>query len=351
MVLKISGKFNFAFFLFSVLLLCYMQSAMAFSIREFFGFDKAETEEKANPVETRPAAEPERKTQNPPEPAFNYKLDYAELEKIVSVINPEQRKVILSDEEAFKNFINNEARNKSILAAAHANKIDQNDRNLFIARRGAENVIRQIYLNQLIASKIPEDFPTEEQIQEFYENNKDNYTLPERVPVWQIFLPIEEGASKKDIELLKKQAETIVTDISKGKLDFTAAARQYSAQRAGKLRGGYQGLVNVSELRPEIKGPLLALTPDKLSNPITAENGIHILKRGNIVEKQQLAYGDVKEQIRDTMKQQLQNQIRQAVFQQAAEVYPSGITDKNLEEWRLKLRTQGTADAAAASSN
>lgn len=351
MVSKMPGKYKFASVVFFILALCYMQSVMAFSIREFLGLDKPETEQKENPGETRPAAQADNKSQNPPEPAFNYKLDYEELEKVVSVLNPEQRKVILSDEEAFKNFINNEARNKSILAAAHANRIDQNERNLFIAQRGAENVIRQIYLNQLIASRIPEDFPTGEQMQEFYENNKDNYVLPERVPVWQIFLPIEEGASTKDIELLKKQAETIVTDINNGKLDFSAAARQYSAQQAGKLRGGFQGLVNVSELRPEIKEPLLALAPDKLSRPITAENGIHIIKRGNIVDKQQLAYEDVKEQIREAMTNQLRNQIRQAVFQQAAEVYPAGIADKNLEEWRLKLRTQGSSDSAAASAN
>ncbi|HKK16539.1 MAG TPA: peptidylprolyl isomerase [Gammaproteobacteria bacterium] len=350
MVSKIPGKSEFAVFLLALLTFCHSQSVMAFSIREFLGLDKPETEQKVDPADTKPAMKPAGNVKKSPEPVFEYKLDYDELQQIVSVLNPDQRKVVLSDQEAFKNFINNEARNKSLLAAAHANKIDQNERNLYIAKRGAENVIREIYLNQLIASKIPADYPTEEQMKEFYEKNRDNFILPERVPVWQIFLAIQEGAGKKDIELQKKQAESIISDIKKGKLDFTDAARQYSAQGAGKLRGGYLGLIDVTELKPDIQQPLLALKPNTLSNPITTEKGVHILKRGNIIGKQQLAYSDVKDQIKKSLNRRLRNQIRQAVFKQAAEVYPSGITDKNLEEWRLKLRTQRTVDADTVSS-
>ncbi|MEE9551492.1 MAG: hypothetical protein V3V89_00455, partial [Gammaproteobacteria bacterium] len=65
---------------------------------------------------------------------------------------------MLADEEAFRTFVQREADNKSVLSAARANKVDENEKNIFLAQRGAENIIREIYLNQLMKVKIPADF-------------------------------------------------------------------------------------------------------------------------------------------------------------------------------------------------
>ena len=330
------------FVIFAVTIL-FLQTATAFSLREFFGLDEPKTEVKAvqesapqKTVQNDPpvAAVPENTAKN----EITYNLDYNEVEQIVSVIDQDQRKAILGNETAFKNFVENEASNKSILSAAHANKIDQNKRNLFIIRRGEENIIREIYLKQLIATKIPADFPNEEQTRDYYEKNKGKFVLGERFQVWQIFLPKPESADKKEIELLKKQAETIITDINKGKMDFATASNKYS-NLAGKYNAGYMGLVKVNELKPEIKGPLMALAPDKLSAPIETEKGIHIFKRGNTIPKQELGFNEVQGRIANTLRKQLQNQLRRAVYKQAAETYPVDINDKTIEEWRLKLRT------------
>ena len=349
---RISRRKLFSTILFFVIFavsIFYLQSATAFSLREFLGLDKPEATEQV--AEQQPAPKPAPKpvarkeppvTTSPDANAANdlsYDLDFNELQQIVSVIDQNQRKAILGDEKAFKNFVQNEAANKSVLSAAHANKIDQNARNRFIVQRGAENIIREIYLKELIATKIPSDFPTEDKTREFYEKNKDKFVIGERVQVWQIFLPKPKSADKKEIELLKKQAEAIITDIKKGKMDFATAANKYSGPPAGKYNGGYLGLVRVDELKPEIKGPLLALSPEKLSAPIETDQGIHIFKRGNIIPKQELGYNEVKDRIANTMKKQLRNQLRHAVYKQAAETYPIDINDKTIEEWRLKLRT------------
>ena len=349
-----------AFFAIITVTIIFLQTATAFSLREFFGLDKPEVV--AETTAQKPAPQPVAK-KDPPvatQPGKNaandttYDLNFSELQQIVSVIDQDQRKVILGDETAFKNFVKNEAANKSVLSAAHANKIDQNARNQFIVKRGEDNIIREIYLRQLIASKIPADYPSEEKIREYYDKNKDKFVIGERVQVWQIFLAKPENADKKEIELLKKQAETIITEISKGKMDFSTAAKKYTNPQSGKYNGGYMGLVNVNELKPEIKGPLLALAPDKLSSPIETDKGIHIFKRGNILPKQELGYNEVKDRIANTLKKQLQNQLRRAVYKQAAETYPVDINDKTLEEWRLKLRTnlpaQNSGDAGSGSN-
>lgn len=345
-----------SFFAIFAVTVIFLQTATAFSLREFLGLDEPKATEQTTAKQ--PAPQPVAKNDPPvaavPEKAVSdqtYDLDYNELQQIVSVIDQDQRKAILGDETAFRNFVKNEASNKSILSAAHANKIDQNKRNLFIVQRGAENIIREIYLKQLIATKIPADFPTEKLIKEYYDKNKDKFVIGERVQVWQIFLPKPETADKKEIELLKKQAEAIITDIKKDKMDFFTAAKKYSNPSAGKYNGGYLGLVNINDLKPEIKEPLLALAPDKLSAPITTEQGIHIFKRGNIIPKQELGYTEVKGRIANTLRKQLQNQLRRAVYKQAAETYPVDIDDKTVEEWRLKLRTNIPAQNSDVNSS
>jgi parvulin-like peptidyl-prolyl isomerase len=327
----------------------YIETASAFSIREFLGLGKPETEEKNTPPAVQQPAPETSKTRaekTPENPAPG--LDFSEMQKILSVVDENQRKVLLADEEVFANFVRNEAASKSVLAAARANKIDQNEKNLFIARRGAENIIREIYLKQLIAAKIPPEFPTEEQLQSYYDQNKDKFVLEERVHVWQIFIPFKDPEDVKEAELVKKQAESIINGLNKNTISFAAAAEKYSNPPAGKYNGGYMGLVKISELKPGIKEPLMALAVDKVSAPIKTEEGIHILKRGSIVPKQDLRYDEVQEQIRKLLVTQLENQLRQAIFKQASETYPVDINDKIIEEWRLKLRTNITTDKSAA---
>ena len=265
-------------------------------------------------------------------------LGFEELQKTLTLIDPKQLSVLLDDEEKFRMFVKNEAANKSVFAAAHANKVDQNEKNLLIARRGTDNILREIYLRQLIASKMPKDFPTDEQIKTYYEKNKDKFILEERIPVWQIYLPFSANMSQKEIENLKKKAESIINDINKNKMDFATAAIKFSSHQESKFNGGFMGMVKAGDLKPEIKKSLISLPPDTLTSPITTDDGLHILKHGNLIPAQELQLDDVREQIKTLLLKQARNELRQAIFKQAAETYPVTIDDNQLDEWRLKFR-------------
>lgn len=331
----------FLAFIFIIGILVYSSDTV--SIRKFLGFESPQARNQAAQVQPKsPKKETAQADNSENNTGISGKLDFDEIRKIVSIIDENQKKVILSSDEAFRKFIQNEAANKSVLAAAHANKIDQDERNLFIAHRGEENILREIYLKKLIANKIPADFPTEKQLHAYYDKNKKKFVVQERVHVWQIFLPFSDPADTKEVELVKKKAETIITDINKNKIDFEAAARKYSEQLASKYRGGYMGMVKVDDLKPPIKDTLMSLAPGKISNPVKTEEGIHILKRGNTVPEQVLSFDEVKNQIKQLMENQLQSQLREAIYKQASKTYPVDVSDKTAEEWRLKLRTNIT---------
>ncbi len=323
----------------------YSDSVSAFSILEMLGFGTDETEEAAKPTEQKqdkPSAEkPKSSKQGQPNSPKKLKaeLQLSDLEKTLSVLDANQRKSVLADEKVFRAFVKQEADNVSILIAARANKVDQSEKTLILALRGVDNIVRELYLNQLLTSKIPADFPTDKQVQEYYDKNKDNFVIEERVHTWQIFLPVKEDMSIKDIELLKKKAESIRNDLKKKKTDFVSAANKHSKHEASRLSGGYMGLIKISEFKPEIKAAIKTLKQGDISKPIKTDDGIHILKRGAIVPKQDITLEQVKPKITELMLKQLRIQIRQAVFKQASITYPVDLDDKSMEEWRLKLRT------------
>jgi parvulin-like peptidyl-prolyl isomerase len=108
------------------------------------------------------------------------------------------------------------------------------------------------------------------------------------------------------------------------------------------------GLVKISDLKPEVRDPLLALAEGRISNPITGEDGVHILKRGARVPSQQMAFEDIKEQIRELLINQAQAQLRKAIYDQARQTYPVSLADSKIEEWRLRLRTNVPVSTGAA---
>jgi len=335
------------------LLVWFSYSVSAFSILEMLGIETDDSEEakktdngqKQDKPSTQKSKTDKKSTksskQNQEGSADKLKaeLDLSDLQKTLSVLDENQRKKVLADGEVFNNFVKQEANNESVLIAARANKIESNEKTLVLAQRSVDNIVRELYLNQLLASKIPAGFPSDAQVQEYYDKNKDKFVIEERVHAWQIFLPISEDMSKKDIELLKKKAESITINLKKKKTDFASAANKNSKHEASRLSGGYMGLIKISEMKPEIKTAVKKLKQGEISKPIKTDDGIHILKRGAIVPKQEITLEQVRPKITELMIKQLRIQLRQAVFKQASVTYPVDLEDKKIEEWRLKLRT------------
>ena len=310
------------------------------SLRDILGLGEvsdAAAEQRA-PGNTAPAAA-DSNWGKPSKAQSDMELHYQEIQQLLSNLDAGRKKALLDDADAFSKFIVNEGENLSVLQAARVNKVDQDKNTRFLMQRAADNTLRASYINKLMAEKFPADFPNDDQIKEFYEKNKDKFVLSERVHVWQIFLQFDEKKNKTDAAALEKKAADILARIKQGKLDFTAAALQYSDHYPSKENGGDMGLVKVSELKPEISKPLLALKEGELSQPIRSENGIHILKRGAIIPRQEVGLEQVRPQLIEALKNQARNQFRTAIFQQAGKTYPVKVSDKKIEEWRLRLRT------------
>jgi parvulin-like peptidyl-prolyl isomerase len=337
-------KMRLALLIVGVIFIIFLTSQVsAISVKELLGLGKSEVEEeKTELIQKNAPAEKDsvdwaktlaQGTKLNPQ----IDLDYVSL--LVANMNQQERLKVLGDAALFKQVIENEANNRSAVSAASFNKVEQ-DRNVeFLMRRGAENILREAYLNRLVVSKLPKDFPSDEQVKEYFEANKGQFVVPERIHVWQIFFKKSEKADAKEIAALKKKANKIISDIKEGKADYSNTAISQSEHEQSRNVGGYMGLLKTSELLPEMKQPILKLKEGELSKPVESKSGIHILKRGKILKAETLQLPQVEPQIRQLLVNQANTQLRNAIFVQARKEYPQDISDKNLEEWRLRLKT------------
>lgn len=314
--------------------------AGAFSIRELLGLDDEDKQEQAAESQNQQQAASRHNWGKPGGDAAAANIDLAELERVLANVDAKQRQVLLSDQAAFKQFVQQEANNLSVLTAARVNNVDKDANTAFLMQRSADNVMRESYLNKLIASKTPKDFPSEAQAREYFEKNKEKFVVPERVHVWQVFIKTTEQMIESDIAAAKKQAESISKNIRSGKVSFADAASQYSDHKQSKVSGGYMGLVKVSDLKPEISKPLLGLPEDRTSTPIKTETGFHVVKRGARVPALNVEFEQVSGQIRQLLLKQVRTQLRQAIYQQAGKTYPVILPEAQVEEWRTQLQSK-----------
>ena len=331
-----------AIVIFSFLALCLGQ-ANAFSIRELLGIEDDQAGAEAT------QASPQSGDKSDTQSVQNWakqdadvprkELKFSDIRLILANLDENQRDTLLGDEKVFKQFVKNELNGLSVLAAAESNQLQKEPNTVFLMQRSAENVLRQIYLRRLIANKIPQDFPSEEQIKSYYDANIGEFVIGERIHVWQIFLPVSGEMSEKEKTEVEKKAEAIVKDIKTGKLTFSEAAVKYSENLPSKNNGGYMGLLQVKDLLPEIRKTLAKLPEGKLSQPVKTSTGVHILKGASRVDAQDIPFSQAREQIRNLLLNRAQTQLRDAIFEQAAKTYPVDVPESRIEEWRLRLRT------------
>lgn len=346
MLQRIIKKILFCFLL--TIAVVASHAACALSIKEFFGIGTDKVEEKAPQEQEQKdmdskivaAIKSDKAPDKAPDKATaKAQLRLHDLQQILMILDAGQRRQILSDEKVFREFVQQEADNISVLMAAQENDIGKSDKARILSHRASDGILRQLYFNQLLGPIIKDYSPTEQQVQAYYDNNKEQFTITERMHVWQIFIPITADMSEKQVAALQKQAESVSTDLRKKKTDFATMANKYSGHQASRLSGGYMGLVKTLELKPEIKALLSKLKPEEISNPVKTSDGIHILRRGTVVSAQHIELTQVKPKIVELVREQLGLQNKQAILQKARRDHPVDLTDEGIEEWRLRLRT------------
>lgn len=171
-----------------------------------------------------------------------------------------------------------------------------------------DDIEKNLYLKKLLEPRIP---ITEEEMKEYFEENKDSFGQEEEVKARHILVESEETA----LEVKKK--------LDEGE-DFGELAKEYSTDTSNSQQGGDLGFFGKGKMVKEFEDAAFSLEIGEISEPVKTEFGYHIIKVEDRKEAEEADFEKSKDEIKDM--------IFQERFQEA---YDTWLQEK-LEEYEIQ---------------
>ncbi|MDQ8736128.1 peptidylprolyl isomerase [Paenibacillus sp. LHD-38] len=111
---------------------------------------------------------------------------------------------------------------------------------------------------------------TDEEVQQYYDANKDTLGTPEQIQASHILVAT------------KEEADAILAELKQGG-DFAAIAKEKSTDTGSKEKGGDLGFFGKGAMVAEFESAAFALKVNEISGVVQSEHGFHIIKK--IAEK------------------------------------------------------------------
>lgn len=148
----------------------------------------------------------------------------------------------------------------------------------------------ELSLNQL-AQKVA---PTEEQLRAFYEEQKELYSTKERRKISHILFKFTEDpeADQQAFEKAVKAKQRLATE------DFAVVAEALSEDKLTAKTGGDLGLFNAGDMEPAFEQAVMALQDGEVSDPVKSAFGYHLVKVTELTPGAVKAFAEVKDKVK-----------------------------------------------------
>jgi len=184
---------------------------------------------------------------------------------------------------------------------------------------------------------------TDSEIEDYYTDNSSQFIEPEKVKVSRIYLPFED----QEKELIETEIKSIQDRIAGGE-DFGNLAQIYSKDEKAE-QGGDWGIYEWQTLTDQEKDAVSKLSQGQVSEPIGLEDGISLLKVTEKSQELQKPLEEVKEQIITILKDQ---KAREAIEEKVARLERNARKEKSLDiaaqKLGYKIRTTGLVSEGEA---
>lgn len=170
---------------------------------------------------------------------------------------------------------------------------------------------------------------SDEQVLAQYEKDMANWQVPEQRHARHILFRTAPG--DEQMQEQRKKAEEVLSKAKAGE-DFSTLAKMWS-EDSSKVNGGDLGTFGQGRMVPEFDNAVFSMAEGAVSDIITTQFGLHIIK----LEKIHPATTKSLEEVRDTITTRLRDeQAKAATFQLANSVYEGIITAGSLKAYADK---------------
>lgn len=148
-----------------------------------------------------------------------------------------------------------------------------------------EDIINYIKTEKLLEPRIE---ITDEELQTYFDENKDTFATTEQVQASHILVADEATANE------------VKSKLDAGE-DFSELAKEYSTDTTTAESGGDLGYFSSGDMVAEFEEVAFALGVNEISTPVKTEYGYHIIKVVDHQEAKEANFEDSKEEIKNTL--------------------------------------------------
>lgn len=215
-------------------------------------------------------------------------------------------------------------------------------------------ILEQSICDEVVKREVKKDVViTKEQIKKFYDENPEEFTLPERRKILHILIatkdmndPAPQLRLKRDLPEdakieKRKLAESVLARAKRGD-DFAKLVKEYSDDLQSKDRGGEYVITRAKDnpraaMMPEIEIAAFSAKAGEVTDLITTPYGYHIVKVVEIMPAGKRPLSEVEEDIRKYLEQEEVQKLLPAYFEKLKKEAKVEILDQELKEIQEQL--------------
>ncbi|MFP4351498.1 MAG: peptidylprolyl isomerase [Puniceicoccaceae bacterium] len=261
-------------------------------------------------------------------------IDLEELEALLPDLSMDEKLAFAANPETFNQHVRSLLIQEIVHDAAVANEWDQNPKARAAVERARRSAIVESYLRAV--AEVPESFPSEEQLEAFYEANRSSFTASKQYELSQIFLS---AAGADDTGSLRQRAEEIHQAIARGEMEFAEAAEKYSDEESTSENGGRIGWIAEDNLQPDLRPAVAALSPGEMTEVVERPDGFHIVRLEQVSEAFTVPFEDARGRLAAQMRARRAQANREAFLDRLIRENPVALNEIVIEKL-LKEQTE-----------
>jgi len=169
-----------------------------------------------------------------------------------------------------------------------------------------EDIKRQLMINSILEETRNQVSISDEELLEYYNENKESFLEPEQVHARHILVETEE------------EANNLLLQLKEGLTDFAELAKEKSIGPSAPS-GGDLGFFAIGQMVKEFEDAAFSLEPGEISGVVQTQFGYHIIKCEEKKEEYSPTFEEAKERISNLLKSQRENEAITALISKLKE--------------------------------
>ncbi|MCF8028105.1 MAG: peptidylprolyl isomerase [Desulfobacteraceae bacterium] len=185
-----------------------------------------------------------------------------------------------------------------------------------------------LLIRNLIEKKIESGISvSDEQARKYYQENKEEYKVPEQIRARHILIQTEPDADEKQKAEAKDKIQEVEKKLQSGQ-EFSELAKEYSDCQSSE-KGGDLGYFRRGQMVESFDEAAFALEPGEVSEIVESRFGYHLIKSEDKKPADTKSFDEVKESVREKLRQEKIMQDLEPYIESLKRKYP---VEKNLPE-------------------